>query len=126
MALHRKFTANRMENKIELEHSITFRWLFLFSHLDRFYEFLDGMFVARLVETDALFMDYARFTDKQFYYIITSDEPQNEAAEGTIKAFRGFLDRLPGAVVASIVYDMGKRGGILTPLNGAYETGKRL
>ena len=79
---------------------------------------------------DRCLVDYTRLTDKQFYYIITAAEPQKEAAEGTIKAFRGFLDCLPGAVEAGIVYGIGvwKKGEVYQhpSMEQAYEMGKQL
>ncbi len=44
---------------------------------------------------------------KQFYFIVTSADPQHEAADGTLAAFRGFIRCIPEAKEKGIVYGTG-------------------
>ena len=52
-------------------------------------------------------VDHKSLKNKKFYYIITAADPQREAAEGTLLAFRGFIRCLPDAQEVGIVYRMG-------------------
>ena len=52
----------------------------------------------------------ARWTEvknKEFYYIVTAADGENEAAETTIACFRGYADCVDGAKEMGIVYGMG-------------------
>ncbi len=56
---------------------------------------------------DRCFVNHRALKGKQFYYIITAADPQHEAADGTLAAFRGFARCLPDAVEKGIVYGTG-------------------
>lgn len=45
--------------------------------------------------------------DKEFYYIVTAADGEEEAAETTINCFRGYADCVNGAKEMGIVYCMG-------------------
>lgn len=45
--------------------------------------------------------------DKEFYYIVTAADGEEEAAETTINCFRGYADCVNGAKEMGIVYGMG-------------------
>ena len=73
----------------------------------------------------------ARWTevkDKEFYYIVTAADGEEEAAETTIACFRGYADCVNGAKEKGIIYGMGvsEKGKIKDPkaMNEAYEMGK--
>lgn len=75
----------------------------------------------------------ARWTevkDKEFYYIVTAADSENESAETTINCFRGYADCVEGAKEMGIIYGMGayEKGEIIeTPaIKEAYEMGKRV
>jgi multimeric flavodoxin WrbA len=74
---------------------------------------------------------YAAFRElkgKQFYYIVTAADPQHEAAEPTLAAFRGFVCCLPEAKEMGVLYGTGAwdKGNIYKhpALQQAYEMGK--
>ena len=73
----------------------------------------------------------ARWTevkDKEFYYIVTAADGEEEAAETTIACFRGYSDCVNGAKEKGIIYGMGvyAKGEIkdTKAMNEAYEMGK--
>lgn len=74
---------------------------------------------------------YSRFmeiTNKKFYFIVTSADPEHKATEETIAGLRGFLRCLPGAQECGIIYGCGTwdKGDVYRhpALERAYETGK--
>lgn len=79
---------------------------------------------------DRCLVDYKSLRNKKFYYIITAADPQREAAEGTLLAFRGFIRCLPDAQEQGIVYGMGAwdKGDVYRhpAYEQAYEMGKRV
>lgn len=52
-------------------------------------------------------VDHKSLTNKWFYFIVTVADPQREAADGTLAAFRGFIRCLPGAEENGVIYGMG-------------------
>lgn len=75
----------------------------------------------------------ARWTevkDKEFYYIVTAADGENEAAETTVACFRGYADCVEGAEEKGIVYGMGvyEKGEIKgsSAMSDAYEMGKNV
>lgn len=66
--------------------------------------------------------------DKEFYYIVTAADGEEEAAETTINCFRGYADCVNGAKEMGIVYGMGvyEKGEVKNTkaMLGAYEMGK--
>lgn len=79
---------------------------------------------------DRCLVDHKSLRNKKFYYIITAADPQREAAEGTLLAFRGFIRCLPDAQEQGIVYGMGAwdKGDVYRhpAYEQAYEMGKRV
>ena len=79
---------------------------------------------------DRCLVDHKSLTGKQFYFIITAADPQREAAEGTLAAFRGFIRCLPDAQEKGIVYGMGTwdKGDVYRhpSYEQAYEMGKKV
>lgn len=79
---------------------------------------------------DRCLVNHKIIADKQFYFIITAADPQHEAAEGTLMAFRGFLCCLPNAKEAGIIYGMGAwdKGDIYKhpAFEQAYQAGKKI
>lgn len=79
---------------------------------------------------DRCLVDHKSLKNKKFYYIITAADPQREAAEGTLSAFRGFIRCLPDAQEQGIVYAMGAwdKGDVYRhpAYEQAYEMGKRV
>lgn len=75
----------------------------------------------------------ARWTEvknKEFYYIVTAADGENEAAETTIACFRGYADCVNGAKEKGIIYGMGvyEKGEIknTAKMTEAYEMGKQV
>lgn len=75
----------------------------------------------------------ARWTevkDKEFYYIVTAADGENEAAETTVNCFRGYADCVEGAKEKGIIYGMGvyEKGEIkdTEAIRQAYEMGKNV
>lgn len=75
----------------------------------------------------------ARWTevkDKEFYYIVTAADGENEAAETTIACLRGYADCVEGAKEKGVVYGMGtyEKGEVKnTPaVKVAYEMGAKI
>lgn len=66
--------------------------------------------------------------DKEFYYIATMADEQNESAETTLACFRGYADCVQGAREMGVIYGAGvyEKGTIAgTPaMDQAYEMGK--
>ena len=56
---------------------------------------------------DRCLVDHKSLAGKQFYFIITAADPQREAAEGTLAAFRGFIRCFPDVQEKGIIYGMG-------------------
>lgn len=67
--------------------------------------------------------------NKEFYYIVTAADGENEAAETTIACFRGYAECVEGAKEMGIVYGMGtyEKGEVkdTQAMAEAYEMGKR-
>lgn len=75
----------------------------------------------------------ARWTevkDKEFYYIVTAADAEDEAAETTLACFRGYADCVEGAVEKGVIYGMGayEKGEIKTSkaMLDAYNFGKNV
>ena len=75
----------------------------------------------------------ARWTEvknKEFYYIVTAADGENEAAETTIACFRGYADCVEGAKEMGIIYGMGtyEKGEIKDKpaMTEAYEMGRNV
>ena len=79
---------------------------------------------------DRCLVDHKSLVGKRFYFIITAADPQREAAEGTLAAFRGFIRCLPDAREKGIVYGMGTwdKGDVYRhpSYEQAYEMGKKV
>lgn len=56
---------------------------------------------------DRCLVDHKSISGKQFYFIITAADPQHEAGNETLAAFRGFLRCLPDAKEAGVIYGTG-------------------
>ena len=75
----------------------------------------------------------ARWTqvkNKEFYYIVTAADGEEEAAETTIACFRGYADCVNGAKEKGIVYGMGvyEKGKVkdTKAMTEAFEMGKNV
>ena len=75
----------------------------------------------------------ARWTevkDKEFYYIVTCADGEKEAAEHTVKSFRGYADCVEGAVERGVIYGTGvyQKGEINQSgaMDEAYQMGCRI
>ena len=75
----------------------------------------------------------ARYTEihsKTFYFIATAAVTDKSLLDRTFEGFRGFLQCLPGAIEAGVIYGTGawKAGEIKNrpAMNEAYEMGKRI
>ena len=79
---------------------------------------------------DRCLVDHKSLTGKQFYFIVTAADPQREAAEGTLAAFRGFIRCLPDAQEKGIIYGMGTwdKGDVYRhpSYEQSYKMGKRV
>lgn len=68
--------------------------------------------------------------DKEFYYIVTAADGENEAADTTIACFRGYADCVKGAKEMGIIYGMGvyEKGEVkgTVAMTEAYEMGRRV
>lgn len=66
--------------------------------------------------------------DKEFYYIVTAADGENESAETTVACFRGYADCVEGAKEKGVIYGMGvyEKGEIknTAAIHEAYEMGK--
>lgn len=56
---------------------------------------------------DRCLVGHKSIAGKKFYFIVTAADPQHEAAEGTLAAFRGFIRCLPDAQEKGVIYGMG-------------------
>ena len=79
---------------------------------------------------DRCLVDHKSISGKRFYFIITAADPQHEAADETLAAFRGFLRCLPDAKEAGVVYGTGTwdKGDIYQhpSYQQAYEMGRQV
>lgn len=79
---------------------------------------------------DRCLVNHKAIAGKQFYFIVTADAPEEEAADGTLAAFRGFLRCLPDAKEAGVIYGTGtwEKGDVYQhPVYAqAYEMGRRI
>lgn len=79
---------------------------------------------------DRCLVDHKSLNHKKFYFIITAADAQHEAADGTLAAFRGFLNCLPVAKEQGIIYGTGAwdKGDIYRhpAYEKAYEMGKKV
>ena len=77
---------------------------------------------------DRTYERYNEIRDKEFYYIITAADQNEETLQRTVEEFRGFLDCLSNPVERGIIYGTGvwEKGSVMqSPLmNEAYEMGK--
>lgn len=77
---------------------------------------------------DRCLVGHKSLAGKKFYFIVTAADPQHEAAEGTLAAFRGFIRCLPDAEEEGVIYGTGTwdKGDVYRhPSYGqAYEMGK--
>ena len=68
--------------------------------------------------------------DKDFYYIVTAADGENEAAETTVACFRGYADCVEGAKEKGVIYGMGvyEKGEVkgTTAMTEAYEMGRNI
>lgn len=66
--------------------------------------------------------------DKEFYYIVTCADEENESCERTLECFRGYADCVKGAIERGVIYGTGvyEKGKIKdTPaMQQAFEMGK--
>ncbi len=66
--------------------------------------------------------------DKEFYYIVTCADEENESCERTLECFRGYADCVNGAIERGVIYGTGvyEKGKIKdTPaMQQAFEMGK--
>ena len=68
--------------------------------------------------------------NKEFYYIVTAADGENEAADTTIACFRGYADCVNGAKEMGIIYGMGvyEKGKVrdTKAMSEAFEMGKKV
>jgi hypothetical protein len=76
---------------------------------------------------------YARFQeikDKDFYFIVTSADPQHSASDETIAGLRGYLRCLPNSKEKGIIYGTGTwdKGDVFRhpSFEQSYEMGKNI
>lgn len=66
--------------------------------------------------------------DKEFYYIVTCADEENESCERTLECFRGYADCVNGAIERGVIYGTGvyEKGKVKdTPaMQQAFEMGK--
>ncbi len=79
---------------------------------------------------DRCLVNHKSLINKKFYFIVTAADPQHDAAEGTLAAFRGFLRCLPNAQEAGVIYGMGAwdKGDVYRhpAYEQAYQIGKEI
>jgi len=79
---------------------------------------------------DRCLVDHKSLAGKKFYFIVTAADPQHDAADGTLAAFRGFIRCLPDSQEEGVVYGMGAwdKGDVYRhpSYEQAYEMGKRV
>lgn len=77
---------------------------------------------------DRCLVGHKSLAGKKFYFIVTAADPQHEAAEGTLAAFRGFIRCLPDAKEEGVIYGTGTwdKGDVYRhpSYEQAYEMGK--
>lgn len=77
---------------------------------------------------DRCLVGHKSLAGKMFYFIVTAADPQHEAAEGTLTAFRGFIRCLPDAKEEGVIYGTGTwdKGDVYRhpSYEQAYEMGK--
>ncbi len=77
---------------------------------------------------DRCLVGHKSIAGKRFYFIVTAADPQHEAAEGTLSAFRGFIRCLPGAQEKGVIFGTGTwdKGDVYRhpSFEQAYEMGK--
>ena len=56
---------------------------------------------------DRCLVNHKAIAGKRFYFIVTAADPQHEAVNETLAAFRGFLRCLPDAREAGVIYGTG-------------------
>lgn len=68
--------------------------------------------------------------NKEFYYIVTAADGENESAKTTVECFRGYADCVEGAREMGVIYGMGvyEKGEIknTNAMKEAYEIGKKV
>ncbi len=88
---------------------------------------IDAQLKALIDRTVARWLEV---NDKEFYYIVTAADGEEEAAETTINCFRGYADCVNGAKEMGIVYGMGvyEKGEVKNTkaMLEAYEMGKSI
>lgn len=79
---------------------------------------------------DRCLVNHKSLSRKKFYFIITAADPQHDAADGTLAAFRGFLRCLLDAQEAGVIYGMGAwdKGDVYRhpAYEQAYQIGKEI
>lgn len=79
---------------------------------------------------DRCLVNQKSLSHKKFYFIITAADPQHDAADGTLAAFRDFLRCLPDAQEAGVIYGMGAwdKGDVYRhpAYEQAYQIGKEI
>lgn len=79
---------------------------------------------------DRCLVNHNSLVGKKFYFIVTAADPQHDAADGTLAAFRGFIRCLPDSQEEGVVYGMGAwdKGDVYRhpSYEQAYEMGKRV
>lgn len=73
---------------------------------------------------------YMKIIDKDFYFIVTAADENQQALERTIEGFRGFTDCLDNAKEKGVIYGTGiwQKGDVLGSewMTHAYEMGKNI
>jgi multimeric flavodoxin WrbA len=73
---------------------------------------------------------YTEIKNKEFYFITTAADGEQQSLERTIDGFRGFTDCLGGAVEKGVIYGTGvwKKGEVIgsPAMQQAYEIGKNV
>ena len=81
-------------------------------------------------DIDRCLVNHKAIANKRFYFIITAADPQHEAGDGTLAAFRGFLRCLPDAKEAGVIDGTGTwdKGDIYQhpAYTQAYEMGQQI
>lgn len=79
---------------------------------------------------DRCLVNHNSLVGKKFYFIVTAADPQHDAADGTLAAFRGFIRCLSDSQEEGVVYGMGAwdKGDVYRhpSYEQAYEMGKRV
>lgn len=56
---------------------------------------------------DRCLVNHTALKGKQFYFIVTAADPQHQAADGTLAAFRGFVRCIPEGEEKGVIYGTG-------------------